>query len=50
MLGMSVDPVRAISILARLRAFSMVVKRSPQDVDLLRFYQETASAAEALHG
>lgn len=50
LLGITVDPVRAIGILERLRAFSTVVKRPPQDVDLLRFYQETATAVEAHHG
>lgn len=48
-LGMSIDPVRAASILHCVRMFTTTVKRSPDDVDLLRFYQETAPVEEFHH-
>jgi len=41
-LGLSVDRLRASRILDQVRSFSTAVKRAPEDVDLLRFYQATA--------
>lgn len=40
-LGLSVDLLQAANILERVRHFATTVKRPPEDVDLLRFYQET---------
>ncbi|MCR4379355.1 MAG: homocitrate synthase [Rhodospirillales bacterium] len=48
-LGMTVDPVRAASILHCVRSFTTSVKRSPEDIDLLRFYQETAPQEDFGH-
>ncbi|MBF0249411.1 MAG: homocitrate synthase [Alphaproteobacteria bacterium] len=41
-LGMRVDAVQAAGILLRLRQFATIVKRPPEAIDLLRFYQETS--------
>ena len=41
-LGLSVDRLRAAQILEQVRSFSTAVKRAPEDIDLLRFYQATA--------
>lgn len=48
-LGVTVDAVRAANILQRVRTFTTTVKRSPEDVDLLRFYQETDPAKDFGH-
>jgi len=40
-LGLSVDRLRAAQILEQVRSFSTAVKRAPEDIDLLRFYQAT---------
>ncbi len=39
-LGIIIDPLRAADILVRVRHFSTTIKRPPEDVDLLRFYQD----------
>jgi len=40
-LGLNVDRLRAAQILEQVRSFSIAVKRAPEDIDLLRFYQAT---------
>lgn len=45
-LGLDIDRVQAECILERVRHFTTVVKRAPEDIDLLRFYQETTYMAE----
>ncbi len=45
-LGLDIDRMQAECILERVRHFATVVKRAPEDIDLLRFYQETTYMAE----
>jgi len=49
-LGIDIDRVRAEQILQRVRRFVTVVKRPPEDIDLLRFYQETDALAPTPFG
>lgn len=48
-LGLAIDPLQATRILECVRTFSSTCKRPPADVDLLRFYQQTAVQEEVGH-
>lgn len=48
-LGIEVDPLQAVQILEHVRHFATDVKRSPQNIDLMKFYQDTTPSEGVYH-
>ena len=48
-LGIDIDSLQAAQILQHIRQFATTVKRSPENVDLMRFYQDIVPGEGVYH-